>query len=189
MDVSSLSEKIPGNLNKWKTKALAEGVLDKYIHEVEQLNSGSKVCPDQYLAFRVLWLKLPRNAPRAIEQELISGYVEEAGGFLRANTSWQLYLKLLKEGARIRDLGLFTLVRDYQMDITELSRQSTNDNAKFRATPMKERLRSHTSKALDVGLDAGPQADSSPSSRTRDPAWDMKQQGSPTGKTTISNLT
>ena len=142
MKTSQASEEI---LPIWRRDAKREGVFDKYIHEVEDLFSGSKVSIEQFLAFRVLWTGHgSSDTPRSVKHELMEKCITEAAKCLKANRSWSLYCKALghEEPWKGTDTGMFTLLMDWHNDVLRLPMKTQNDNAKYQSTPWNKRLRS-----------------------------------------------
>ncbi|MCJ1464542.1 hypothetical protein MMC07_003155 [Pseudocyphellaria aurata] len=152
-----IPEKLPIDPNSWKVLATRHGVLHKNVHDLENLDSASRIGDEQFYALRVYWhlhVSLLSKS-QLCEAEAI----KNAKIYLKENDSWHKYLQEIKANvgspplSNVKDIGSFSLVR-YNQERTFLIQRdlpATDDEGDparqkvFAYSPM--RLRSKDKKA------------------------------------------
>lgn len=113
------TQKIPKEPKGWAKLAEQHGVLHQNIHDLDVLDSASKIKDKQFYALRVLWQqhKLFPSESEFCDREVL----KEAESFLSKWPSWNAYLENIKASAgssslsTIDDIGAFSSARYYQM--------------------------------------------------------------------------
>ena len=148
MSVTYDSETLPMNKDSWL--AATRRYKTASIHDLESLESASKITVEQFLSLRVLWPKLRkveelyRNTPASLfnssEEELQKSRSEmkSKGG------PWNAYLEAI-EGRGLhetssfpKELGEYALVLQNQLEASKLQ-NSLSDSNRIRLTPYPKR--------------------------------------------------
>ncbi|MCJ1467786.1 hypothetical protein MMC07_006411 [Pseudocyphellaria aurata] len=119
MSRAKTGETHPEKADEWKRLAEQHGVLYRNIHDLEVLDSASRIKNPQFFALRVLWQvqKLFPLASELCDRETF----DDAKEFLREWRSWNAYLEDIKGRAgssslrTVKDIGAFSSALYYQM--------------------------------------------------------------------------
>lgn len=142
---------LPSNLQAWERDVSRQKGDVSDIHTLEIVSSASKFYMGQFLSLRVLWRSF--KATDLLPEKLgIESEHDNASKFLDGLNSWTTYLEDIRDKKTIKDtefpdLGTFTLVRDHQLEVGQISEKQTDTSAAG-FTPIANRTRSKT-KVLD----------------------------------------
>lgn len=122
------------------------------IHSLDVIRSASKIDESQFLALRVLW-NYSQAETSDFQKFGIASKYESASEFLASLTSWTNYVKDIRNQvsgteAAFPDLGTFTLVRDHQLETTQVREEADTSNVGF--SPVANRTRAKARMRADI---------------------------------------
>lgn len=156
----------PVTLSEWEARASVENVRDRGLQDFAKLSSASDISDLQFLALRVLWKtnKKSDDFKKTEAKYIDQKYLDQAAVFLQGFRSWEDYLKLNekkdKAQGRVPDLGTFSLVASFQLQVAEIGENQDGTSNVTISSPVASRTRSNDpnppSTPTPVGRTTGP---------------------------------
>jgi hypothetical protein len=150
----TMPQRLPKTAGEWAREVKNHGLSDGNIHNVLEYKSASKIEFEQYLCLRVIW-RVRKQACFKPSDWLPGDALVKAEEFLGTMTSWSKYLDSMGEklaGARITDIGTFTLAQYYQLQVyTDIDKDHGNYEMP-KIFPIAGQTRSKTTEQTELAL-------------------------------------